>query len=126
MRAQKLAVSTKRQVEITDKLHSNHIKMSESQQTYNPYHLSSYNAQQPTDKSSGAGGPGTGYHYRGIPIRDGLAADGLILHQSEVVSEPQSPRAAKPSDQRNLTGTNYNPAPNKLKSALNFSTEIRK
>lgn len=45
VRAQKLAVSTKRQAEITDKLHSNHIKMSESQQTYNPYHLSSYNAQ---------------------------------------------------------------------------------
>ena len=55
-KAQKLAVSTKRQVEVREKLHSNHIRMAESKQTYNPYHLSSYKSCNRIEGPAGTNG----------------------------------------------------------------------
>lgn len=53
-------------------------------------------------------------------------ADGMILHEQEATSEVPSPGARKMSDQRNFANTTYNLIPSKQKSAMNYSSEIRK
>lgn len=107
----KLAVSKQRKQQIREQMHSNNVKMLESKQTYNPYHLSSYKQM---DSGTGDQSPGA----KGACIGD------LPMHEINYIGKQvgyghlQGDKAAQGEDAKRIF--------QQKKATQGYASEIRK